>query len=118
MKINYNQVGQRISLRRRAMGMTQCKLSEKISVTNNHISNIENGHTIPSLDVFIKICEALDVSPDYFLLGAIKRRPNKNVIDKLSLCTNDSIKIISDIIDVILASQKAGNCISFDDMLK
>lgn len=40
--------------------------------SNNHISNIENGHYIPSLEIFTKICKKLEVTSDHLLLGNMK----------------------------------------------
>lgn len=106
MIVDYGKIGIRISQRRRELKLKQCQLADKINLSNNHISNIENGHSIPSLETISKICEALDVTPDYLLLGNIKTNDiPKNIYDNLLLCNNKSLALISQILEVILNNQ-------------
>jgi len=106
MIVDYGKIGIRISQRRRELKLKQCQLADKINLSNNHISNIENGHSIPSLETISKICEALDVTPDYLLLGNIKTNDiPKNIYDNLLLCNNKSLVLISQILEVILNNQ-------------
>ena len=53
-------MGQRIKLRRKELKISQTELAELIDVSNNHMSNIENAKTKPSMDNFIKLCEVLN----------------------------------------------------------
>ena len=48
MKIDYNLLGRRIARLRKERRLTQDKLSEKAEISNNYLSNIENGRSIPS----------------------------------------------------------------------
>lgn len=106
MHVNYKKIGVRIAQRRREVNMKQTTLAEKTNLSNNHISNIENGHSIPSLETFAKICNALTVTPDFLLLGTLKsNNVPKNIVDKLNLCNDKSLDLISKIIDVILNEQ-------------
>ena len=50
MKIDYNLLGRRIARLRKERRLTQDKLSEKAEISNNYLSNIENGRSIPSLE--------------------------------------------------------------------
>lgn len=43
-------------------GLTQEQLSEKLSMTKGNLSAFENGRTVPSFAVMIKICQICDVS--------------------------------------------------------
>ena len=105
--VDYKKIGTRIALRRRELNMRQCYLADKLNISNNHLSNIENGHSIPSLETFAKICEALEVTPDYLLLGNIKTNDTpRNIYENLLLCNENSLSIISQIIDIILSNQK------------
>lgn len=106
MTVDYNRIGIRISQRRRELKMKQCSLAEKTNLSNNHISNIENGHSVPSLETLAKICEVLDVTPDFLLLGNIKTNDvPKNIYDNLLLCNEKSLKMVSQILEVILLNQ-------------
>ncbi len=69
MHINLNAMGTRMKRRRKELKMSQAELAEKVNVSNNHISSIETGKQIPSLTTFVKICEQLDTTPDFLLLG-------------------------------------------------
>ena len=48
MKIDYNLLGRRIARLRKERRLTQDKLSEKAEISNNYLSNIENGRSIPA----------------------------------------------------------------------
>ncbi len=60
-------LGLRIREARKLKKVTQGQLAEKIGVTDVYISEIERGHKMPSIPVFIAIVEALDISADYLL---------------------------------------------------
>ena len=51
--------------------LKQNELSEMLGISNNYLSNIENGHSIPSLEIFSDICVKLKITPDLLLLGVI-----------------------------------------------
>lgn len=53
-------IGARIMQRRKLLGMKQSELAELIGVSDNQISNIENGRSYPKLNSFMLICKALD----------------------------------------------------------
>ena len=42
------------------------------------MSSIENGRQKPSLDIFIRICDLLNVTPDYLLLGSMHAQAKKD----------------------------------------
>lgn len=69
MNIDYRAIGNRIALRRKALGLRQYEVCEKIGVNDKYLSNLETARSVPSLEVLLKLCEALETSPDYLLLG-------------------------------------------------
>lgn len=71
MSRNFNAMGTRIKMRRKELKMSQAELAEKINVSNNHISSIETGKQLPSLPTFVDICEQLQTTPDFLLLGSL-----------------------------------------------
>lgn len=73
MKIDYQLIGIRIAALRRERRWTQAQLAERSDLSNNYLSNIENNHSIPSLETLMKICLALEVTPDQLLLGAMSQ---------------------------------------------
>lgn len=60
-------LGKRINIVRKDRGLTAEKLSEKCSINATYLRQIEGGTKVPSLPVFVSICNALRVSPDYLL---------------------------------------------------
>lgn len=107
MYIDFNSLGKRIAQRRIALGYKQNELAEKADLSNNYLSNIENGHSIPSIVTLAKICIQLDTTPDMLLLGTIKTNDvPQSIIDNLKLCNNKSLTLISEIIQCILNQQK------------
>lgn len=107
MNIDYYKLGRRIAQRRHEQGLKQCVVAEKSLISNNYLSNIENGKSIPSLETFINICNSLSTTPDYFLIG-VTRDNNipQSIQDNLKLCNEHSIKIINEIIITLLNNQK------------
>lgn len=60
-------LGKRINEVRKNRGFTSDSLSEKCSINATYLRQIEGGIKMPSLPVFIDICNALQISPDYLL---------------------------------------------------
>lgn len=107
MYIDFNSLGKRMAQRRRDLGYKQNELAEKADLSNNYLSNIENGYSIPSLTTFVKLCMQLNTTPDMFLLGTIKTNDiPQSVIDNLKLCDDKSLELINDIIQCVLKQQK------------
>ena len=51
--------GDRLKVRRRALGLTQAQLSEQTGVTAAYISLVERGRANPTLDIMVKLAEAV-----------------------------------------------------------
>lgn len=101
MNLQYVEMGKRISLRRKELNMSQNQLAEKLNISNNHISSIENGREKMSLDLFTKICNELQVTPDYLLLGSMHANDiSQNIVDSLRLCRISDLEIIESIIQL------------------
>ena len=103
LTVDYKQMGLRIGLRRRELGMKQTELAERAGFSNNYISGIETGHSVPTIDTLAKICTVLEITPDFCLLGTM--RPNnipKNISDHLLLCSEDSLDLISQLLSDVL----------------
>lgn len=52
---------------RKDCGLTSEKLSEACSLNATYLRQIEGGTKIPSLPVFVLLCQKLKVSPSYLL---------------------------------------------------
>ena len=53
MNLNMKEIGKRISDRRKKLGIKQNILAEKLDISNNHMSGIENGKATPSVALFV-----------------------------------------------------------------
>jgi transcriptional regulator with XRE-family HTH domain len=60
-------LGKRINIVRKDRGFTTDKLSELCNINATYLRQIEGGIKMPSLPVFIDICNALKISPNYLL---------------------------------------------------
>ena len=67
-------MGDRVQDTRKNRGLTQEQLAEKIDITVEYMSQIERGLKTPSMQVFIKLVEVLDVSADYLLRDTVSTR--------------------------------------------
>ncbi len=72
-------LGKRINLTRKDRNLTADRLSELCNINATYLRQIEGGVKMPSLPVFIDICNALEISPDYLLQDAL----NTNEITKI-----------------------------------
>ena len=63
------EIGRRIQFSREEAGLTQEQLAERLSLSPQFISIIERGSAGASLETVIKLCNVLNVSSDWILLG-------------------------------------------------
>ncbi|MEY8317215.1 helix-turn-helix transcriptional regulator [Oscillospiraceae bacterium 50-58] len=55
---NYREV---IRNKRKKLGWSQYKLAKELGITQSFINEIESGKKSPSIDVFFRICEVLEI---------------------------------------------------------
>ena len=63
------QVARRVRSQRQTLKLTQQELAQEAGVTHQHVSRIEGGHAVPSLELLVKLSRRLGVSTDYLLTG-------------------------------------------------
>ena len=96
--LDYGKIGKRIAHRRKELGLKQSEVEERAELSYKYLSNIERSTSIPSLEVIMRLAEALDTTPDEFLVGTVRNCNSdwKNAADilrtfdtkKLSLAQN------------------------------
>lgn len=64
-------MGDRIKEIRKKLCLTQEQLAERLDVSVEFVSQIERGLKMPSMPLFIKLIEILDVSADYLLRDSV-----------------------------------------------
>ena len=71
-------IGQYIQHLRKAAGMTQKELAEKLSISFQAVSKRENGDTLPDTGILLDLCDILNTTADKLLnggsLAAVDRR--------------------------------------------
>lgn len=99
--MDYYAIGQRIRKCRKAHGLSQEDLAEKVGISVTHMSHIETGNTKLSLPVFVDLAAALEVRTDELLYDdsfAIRSASVKEIIRILDTCSTQQVKIIEDVL--------------------
>lgn len=103
--IDYELIGARIKQRRESKQMTQETLANLVGCSKTHISNVENAHNIPSLEIILMAAQALETNPDEFLLG-LRREKDVGYFeimsDRMLLCSPSDREIIGGMIELMI----------------
>lgn len=97
----YENLGRRIKAVRRKRGFTQAQLSEEIECSTPYISYIEKAHKCVSLEMFVFIANALNVSADELLRDSLENTiavSNHEFAVLLADCTAYETRILLDIV--------------------
>lgn len=78
------QIGERCRKARETAGYTQEQLAERIDISTQFLSDAERGVTGMSVSTIIKLCQVLNISTDFLLLG---QNGSENGENPLSLYT-------------------------------
>ena len=104
--VSIESFGKNIKRRRKNLGIPQYELAERLDISPNHLSSLETGKTKPSFDLLCKLCVEINVPPDYLMLGSMhSNNVPQNIVDKLKLCSSDTLYTVSDIIDILIERQ-------------
>lgn len=98
-------LGQRIRESRIEKGYTQQTLANKAGIGLMYLGEIERGIKMPSLSVFIKIVDALDISADYVLRDELKSGEHfifDDLTDKLIPLSPKQRKTATEILDAYI----------------
>ncbi len=98
------QIGQRIRKHRERSRLSQEQLAERADVSSQTISTAETGKKRLRVENIIKICEALEISPDYLLLGEISPQDLIILSEKLSQLTPGQYRHLENIIDSYISA--------------
>ena len=61
------QLGKRIGTARKDRGLTAQQLAARLGINAAYLRHIECGVKTPSVSLLVRICNTLQVSPDYLL---------------------------------------------------
>ena len=96
--MDYYKIGQKIRKIRKAHGLSQEELAEKVNISTTHMSHIETGNTKLSLTVFVDIAAALEVRTDDLLDTATTSTSLDEIATVLERCTAQEAKVIADVV--------------------
>lgn len=96
----YREIGARIVVRRKAMGLTQEELAEKAGVSPQTISKAESGCREMTLKTIVGIAVALEVSVDYLLFGQSLIDRNASLEEKAMYLSDKNYRYVSELVDL------------------
>ena len=99
------ELGMKLREARNKAGFTQEQLAEKADIGVMYLGEIERGVKMPSMKIFIKLIEALDISADYILrneLPSWKEYVLDEITEKLASLTPKQRKAAVDILDAFI----------------
>lgn len=104
MSLNYYTIGQRIREIRKRCGFSQAMLSELVDKSPTYISYIEGGSKSMSLETFVQIANALEVSTDLLLidhLTSLSVAGNREVTKLLADCSDYETLVLLDTLKML-----------------
>lgn len=102
-------IGKNIRNYRLVKKLRQEDLAEKAGLSANYIGMVERGEKIPSLETFIKILNALEVSSDMVLADVLETGytvKNSILNEKLAKLAPEDRSKIYEVIDTLLKHSK------------
>lgn len=106
--VDYKEVGKRIAARRRELGLKQWQAEQKAGLSDKYLSNIERATSVLSVDVLMRLCAALETTPDALLLGAVVDDDNdylRSMTNRLKQMSSQQARLTLSLMDWII-SQK------------
>ena len=100
-------LGKRINTARKERGLTSERLSEACGINATYLRQIESGAKVPSLQVFVLLCQALRVSPTYLLADALPDLGLQDMDALLELCRTTTPKQLTMITAMIRSALEA-----------
>lgn len=94
-------MGKRLSDKRKELGITQEKLAEKMSVSIQMISNMEQGKKAIRPENLVKICNVLNISADYVLTGEKSAQELNTLNDKIAKLSDRDISLVENIVNYL-----------------
>lgn len=97
-------MGRRIMIRRKELGLSQEQVAELVGLTPQTISTAERGEKALRPENIVKLCAALDVTPNYLLLGEAASVQHDKLPEKIAKLSPRQMQYLEQIIDSYLAA--------------
>jgi len=102
--MDYYALGQRIRARRKAKGLSQEGLAERVGISTTHMSHIETGNTKLGLTVLVDLAAALEVAVDD-LLREERAGEGKAGVERLLRalegCSEEELRVIEAVVKAV-----------------
>jgi len=96
--LNYQLIGKRLRAIRKRKGYTQEELSELAGISAQHCSGIETGAAKVSLSTLVRLCAALDTTPNDILFDSVPMAAKPGLLREIetvfSDCSADEIYLM------------------------
>lgn len=97
------EIGRRLRLRRKEMGLTIEKMSELADIGSGYYGQLEVGTSQMSIDTLIKISRSMHLPMEYILFGTgYEPGDAAPVIDLLQRCTPRELKLAEEVLKIFL----------------
>lgn len=107
--MDYRSIGQNIRKVRKQRKLRQEDLAEKAGISLTYVGALERGEKIPSLETFIAIANALEISADVILCDVVTAGyevKHSLITDKIDGLSKRDAEMIYDVIDTIAKHAK------------
>lgn len=92
-------MGQRITLRRKALGLTQEELAEQLDVSPQMISNLELGKKAIRPENLARVCGILGLSADFVLTGSNLHPQLDAIAEKMVSLSQQELDLVGQLVD-------------------
>ena len=105
MILDYKQIGRNLARRRKELRLKQFEVCERAEINDKYLSCIETARSIPSLEVFLKLCTALETTPDHILLGTVRQTDYSEddvaLLEKFQILSPDNKRLCLAFMDLL-----------------
>ena len=112
MYVSFKVIGRNICKARKAKGLTQEKVAERLGMSHLHYGRLERGERVASLEQIAHIADALDVSALLLLSGSFPEEPllavpseesiafAERIARMTAVCTPQELELLKEICEV------------------
>ena len=95
-------MGRRVRQAREAAGLTQERFAELVGISPQNVSCVERGLAGVSLTVLRRMCEILQVSSDFLLIGTSTDNDADAIAQRLRRLPPEQFRVVQEVINSLL----------------
>jgi len=100
-------IGNNLYTVRKAMGLTQAEVAEKAELSDRTYADIERGSVTMRVDSLLKICGALNITPNDILVSDnIIKITEQDIVETIKDCSNNQKETALKLLSVYVESLK------------